>query len=143
MRRAALLLAAGIVLVLGLVVSRGSGLAADLAGGALYAALVYLLCAVVRPDAAPRRVGLVALGICVAVEVAQLTGAPAAAVDVWSPLRYVLGTTFAAPDLLAYAAGCLGATVLDTVTASRSGLLGARRTRHHGDEEVRLGREGP
>lgn len=143
MRRAALLLAAGCVVVLGLVVSRGSGLVADLAGGVLYAALVYLLCALVRPDAAPRRVGAVALGICVAVEVAQLTGAPAAVVGVWTPLRYVLGTTFATPDLLAYAAGCAGAAVLDPVVTSRSARLGTLRTRHHGDEEVRLRREGP
>lgn len=115
MRRRALTLVTGVVVVLGLVVSRGSGLVADLAGGVLYAALVYLLCALVRPDAAPRRVGLVALVVCVAVELAQLTGGPAALVDVWDPLRYALGTTFAAPDLLAYAAGAVGAAALDTV----------------------------
>ena len=115
MRRRALTLATGVVVVLGLLVSRGPGLAADVGGGVLYAALVYLLCALVRPHAAPRRVGLVALVVCVAVEAAQLTGGPAALVDLWNPLRYALGTTFAAPDLLAYAAGAVGAAVLDTV----------------------------
>lgn len=115
MRRRALTLATGGVVVLGLVVSRGTGPAADLAGGALYAALVDLLCAFVRPGAAPRRVGLVALVVCVAVELAQLTGGPAALVDLWNPLHYALGTTFAAPDLLAYAAGAAVAAALDTV----------------------------
>lgn len=115
MRRRALTLVTGVVVVLGLLVSRGTGLVADLAGGVLYAALVYLLCALVRPDAAPRRVGLVALVVCVAVELAQLTGGPTALVDLWGPLRYALGTTFAAPDLLAYAAGVVGAAALDTV----------------------------
>ncbi|MBO1751471.1 DUF2809 domain-containing protein [Actinotalea sp. BY-33] len=89
----------------GLVVSRGDGLAADLGGGVLYAVLVTLLVALVSPRRRPVVIGAVALAVCVLVELAQLTPVPAALVEVWEPVRYVLGTTFHAPDLAAYAVG--------------------------------------
>lgn len=118
-RRAALAAAAIGVLITGLAVSRGTGLAADLAGGALYAALVQLLVLLVAPRTRPLVAGAVALGLCTAVELAQLTGLPATAVDAWPPLHYVLGSTFSAPDLPAYAAGAAAVTWFDASRAGR------------------------
>ncbi|GAA4621996.1 DUF2809 domain-containing protein [Cellulomonas oligotrophica] len=107
------------VLVAGLLVSRSTGLAADLAGGALYAALVQLLVLLVAPRTRPPVAGAVALGLCTAVELAQLTGLPASAVAAWPPLHYVLGSTFSAPDLPAYAAGVAAVTWLDATRRRR------------------------
>ncbi|QGQ21160.1 DUF2809 domain-containing protein [Cellulomonas sp. JZ18] len=97
--------AAAVVLACGLAVSRGGGLGADLAGGALYAALVHLLVLLVAPRTRPGVAAAVALGACVTVELAQLTPVPATVVAAWPPAAYVLGSTFVPTDLLAYAAG--------------------------------------
>lgn len=122
-RRLALAVAAVVVVAAGLAVSRGSGLAADLAGGALYAALVVVLVAFVRPDARSWVVGAVAVGVCVAVELLQLTDVPRDAVAQVPVLRYALGTTFVATDLAAYVAGALAAAGADGVLRR---WLGAR-----------------
>lgn len=117
--------AGALVVAAGLATARyGSGAAADALGDALYAALVTLLVGLALPRwFAPARAGL-ALGLCWAVELAQLTGVPAAAADAWPPLRYLLGTTFVVTDLLWYAVGVLLAAC-GTTLASRVG--GARR----------------
>jgi len=103
-RTVAALAAVGLV-GLGLVVARGDGVVADKVGDVLYAALVYVLLVVVAPRARPWTLAAVAFGVCVLVELAQLTGIPAAIVDVVPAARYVLGTTFVALDLVAYAVG--------------------------------------
>lgn len=117
--------AAVLVVASGLATARyGTGAVADALGDALYAALVTLLVGLAVPRwSTPARAGL-AVGLCWAVELAQLTGVPAAAADAWPPLRYLLGTTFVATDLLWYAVGVLAASSV-TVLASRVG--GARR----------------
>ena len=84
-------------------------------GDALYAVLVYVLVLVVAPATRVSRAALVAFGICTAIELLQLTGLPAAVVGTLPVARYVLGTTFNAPDLLAYAAGVLVAAGVDVV----------------------------
>lgn len=96
----------------GLAVStRGTGPLADALGDTLYAVMVILGLALVLPR--PRLV-VAALGLawCWAVELAQLTGLPAAAVAAWPPLRFVLGTTFQAVDLVAYVVGAVAAVGL-------------------------------
>ncbi|MFC8191452.1 DUF2809 domain-containing protein [Cellulomonas sp. NPDC057328] len=120
-RRGPLLVAAAGVLVTGLVVSRGDALAADLAGGALYAALVHVLVLLAAPRVRWSVAAAVALGACVAVELAQLTGAPAAVVAAWPPAAYVLGSTFVATDLLAYAAGVVVVAAADAGARRRTG----------------------
>jgi hypothetical protein len=114
-----------LVVAAGLAAARyGSGTVADALGDALYAALVALLVGLALPRwSTPVRAGL-AVGLCWAVELAQLTGVPAAAAGAWPPLRYLLGTTFVATDLLWYAVGVLLAAC-GTALASRVG--GARR----------------
>ncbi|UZN05149.1 DUF2809 domain-containing protein [Cellulomonas sp. S1-8] len=114
-RRTPLAVAALAVLVTGLAVSQGDDIAADLAGGALYAALVHLLALLVAPCARAATAAASALAVCVAVELAQLTPVPAAAVAAWPPAAYVLGSTFVAWDLLAYAAGVLVVATVDVL----------------------------
>lgn len=116
--RWALAAAAAVVVVVGLAARQLPGAVGDLAGGVLYAVLVTLLVAVVVPRARPATLGVVALAVCAAVELAQLTGVPATLVDAVPPLRYLLGTTFHAPDLAAYAVGA--ATAAGGLAAARA-----------------------
>lgn len=110
-------LAAGGLVVLGLAVSRIQHPLADPAGDAVYAAFVYALVVVVAPRARPVPAAATAFALCVLVELAQLTGLPARIVDAVPAARYVLGTTFAAVDLLAYAAGVAAAALVRRVAA--------------------------
>ncbi|ROS49449.1 DUF2809 domain-containing protein [Frigoribacterium sp. PhB24] len=88
------------------------GLAGDLLGSALYTVLLALLLAFV----APRLPVLVTAGTAavasLGVELLQLTGLPAAAAATFPPAAWVLGTTFAATDLLGYLAGGVTGLVL-------------------------------
>lgn len=118
--RPPLALAASVVVVTGLVVSRGDGLLADLAGGVLYAALVHLLVLLLAPRVRVLGAAGTALGLCTAVELAQLTPLPAAAGAAWPPAAYVLGSTFVATDLLAYAAGVAVVTAGDALAHRRA-----------------------
>lgn len=83
------------------------GLGADLAGGILYAVLIYLLVAFLAPRARPSVVAVIAAAWCLMVELLQLTDIPRHAAATFAPARLVLGTSFAALDLVAYAAGLL------------------------------------
>jgi hypothetical protein len=98
--------AAVVIVVAGLLVrTQTSGFFAKYAGVALYAALIYAIVVFVAPRAAPVRVGAFALGICWAVELAQLTPVPAALSARSTLARLVLGATFSPADLVAYAVG--------------------------------------
>lgn len=89
------------------------GWAGDAAGGVLYAVLVYLLVAFISPTWRPAVVAVTALGFCWAVELLQLTPLPHDLGSVFPPARLVLGTTFVAGDLIAYAAGAVAACLAD------------------------------
>ena len=82
-------------------------------GDSLYAVLVFVLVIGFAPRIRTGAAAAIALGIRAAIELLQLTGLPAAIVDEIPAARYVLGTTFNAPDLLAYAAGVLVAAGAD------------------------------
>ena len=116
------------VTVVGLLVATsGSGPVADAAGDALYAVLVYLVLATCWPGARWTTLTITAFALCALVELAQLTGVPAALVEMWGPVRYLLGTTFNAVDLLAYGAGALaGAGIHRALTRPRT-MAQARR----------------
>lgn len=121
-----------VVLVAGLLAWR-TGL--DAAGDVLYAAMAALLVLLCVPRARGLPAGAVALGWCVLVELAQLTGGPAAAVEAVPLAHLVLGTTFAPGDLLAYAAGVALVVGLDAAVSARAG-------RHaHPDEHERSTRD--
>lgn len=118
-RRLVLAAAAAAVVAAGLAVSRSDGLAADLVGGALYTALLFVLAAVLVPLARSWVLGLTAFGLSAAVELLQLTDVPRTVVDQVPPLGYVLGSTFVATDLAAYAVGALAATAVDVTVRGR------------------------
>lgn len=116
-RRRLLLAGAGLCVVpLGLA-SRFllDGGAGDAAGGVLYAVLIYLLVAFAAPRWRPLRVAAVAACLCFAVELFQLTPVPGNLAEIFPPIALVLGTTFVAADLPAYAAGAVAAAALDAV----------------------------
>ena len=119
--RGPLAVAAVVVVAAGLAASRGDGLPADLAGGVLYAVLVQLLVLIAAPRARPAVAAAVALGACVAVELAQLTAVPAGLAAAWPPAAYGLGSTFVATDLLAYAGGVAVVTAADVLLRRRAG----------------------
>jgi threonine/homoserine/homoserine lactone efflux protein len=88
-------------------------------GDALYATLVVLAVVLVRPRTAPAAAAPAGLALCAAVELFQLTGAPAALAERWPLVRLVLGTTFWAPDLLRYAGGAaLGWALCEALRAA-------------------------
>ena len=95
-RRSRLALAAVAVIAAGLAI-RALGSVAGLdviakpAGDALYAVLIVVLIALVRPTTRTWVVAAVAWAVCAAIELAQLTGLPARLTEAWWPARLVLG----------------------------------------------------
>lgn len=126
-----MLLAAVVVIATGLAVH---GLAGGWAGGfvadALYAVLMVVLVAIVAPRAPSVAVGAMGLAVCVAVELFQLTGVPARLSATVPGAELVLGSTFQATDLLAYALGAALATLADLLVRTRAAgsSRGARTT---------------
>jgi hypothetical protein len=117
--RRALSFVAVVLIVAGLLVRSVPGALGDVGGGILYAVLIFLLVAVVAPAASAPRIGAISFGVCAAVELPQLTGLPSLATEMLPPLRFVLGTTFVASDLIAYAGGTVGAVLVDRTLGPR------------------------
>ncbi len=91
----------------------GSDLAvADKLGDLLYAALATFGVWLLAPRVPAVVLGGVAAAWCLAVELLQLTGLPAAAAEVTPLARLVLGSGFDAWDLPAYAVGVVAALVV-------------------------------
>ncbi|MDT0166456.1 DUF2809 domain-containing protein [Actinotalea sp. AC32] len=107
--RVRLAVTAVVVVALGLATTALGGVVGDLVGGALYAVLVTVLLAIALPRLRALVLGGVALAVCVVVELLQLAGVAVALADavptLGSVVRLVLGSTFWAPDLAAYAVG--------------------------------------
>lgn len=118
-RRRSLAVLAVLTVVAGLAVSRLPDPAGDVGGTVLYAALVYLLVGVAAPRLAPARIAVVALAICWAIELLQLTALPEQLAAHVPGAAYVLGTTFAPLDLLGYAAGAAAAWGIDQAWTRR------------------------
>ncbi|MFC8597492.1 DUF2809 domain-containing protein [Isoptericola sp. NPDC057191] len=95
-------------------------------GDALYATLVVLLVALVRPRTKPAVAALVGLVLCGAVELAQATGVPAEIVARVPVARFVLGTTFVPTDLAWYAAGAAAGGAVVALVASRPARVDGR-----------------
>lgn len=111
--RRTLLLAVTLTVVLGVAAKLlVPGLTGDLFGSALYTVLLALLLALVAPRLPTLVVAGVATVASVGVELLQLTGLPAAASAAFPPAAWVLGSTFAATDLLGYLAGGVSELVL-------------------------------
>ena len=119
LRRRVLTALVAITVVLGLAVSRLPDPAGDIGGTVLYAVLVYLLVRAASPTSRPARIAIVALTICWAVELLQLTPLPGALVEQVPVAAYVFGTTFNPVDLLGYAAGVAPAGGFEVLVARR------------------------
>ena len=78
-------------------------------GDVAYAIMVAFVVLFVSPRAKPIAIGAIAVTICFALELFQLTGVPARAPPL---LRIVLGTTFAWHDVVCYAVGAAVAAVV-------------------------------
>ncbi len=112
-------LAVPVVIALGLVLRFGlSGYVADASGGVLYALLMYLAIAFIAPRHAAIRVGVIALGVSVGVELLQLTRIPLLLAEAFPPAALALGTSFALADLPPYVVGALAGVLLDRFLAS-------------------------
>ena len=86
----------------------------DVAGDATWAAMIAWWVAALVPSASLRRRALVALAICVAVEVSQLFHTPALdTLRGTTAGHLVLGSGFDPRDLVAYTLGVLAAGVLE------------------------------
>lgn len=94
--------------------------ATDIAGGALYAVLVFVLVIAVAPRAQPVAVAAIAGSWCIAVELLQLSDVPARAAEAFAPAVLVLGTVFDARDLVIYVVAVVIAGALDAVLRRRS-----------------------
>jgi hypothetical protein len=90
------------------------------AGDALYTVLIHTLVVLVWPRITPVRAAIGALAFSWAVELAQLTPVPAALSEASVVARLVLGSTFGAADLVAYAAGAVLAAAAHTLLENRS-----------------------
>ncbi|WP_037869834.1 DUF2809 domain-containing protein [Streptomyces sp. SPB074] len=92
---------------------------AKYAGDALYTVLLACLCLLAVPALAARRAAAVALALSWAVELTRLWPAVARLLARHTLARYVLGSTFNAPDLLCYAVGAaLSVLVLAPLAAN-------------------------
>lgn len=121
--RMALVVAALAVIALGLITRADLPLPALIAtygGDTLYATLIVLLIALLWPQASRWRVGLLALGFCVAVEVSQVARAPwLDAIRATLPGRLILGAGFLWSDMACYAVGVLIGIALDLALRRR------------------------
>lgn len=108
-----------LVVAFGLLGRQLPGLVGDVAGGVLYAVLLYLVFALVIPHARPL-VLVAAVSIAgVGIELFQLTGIPAQVGAAFPPARLVLGSTFVPLDLLIAIVGAACGPLTDALTRSK------------------------
>jgi len=113
-RRLPVLLAAALVTAAGLGVHYLlDGEPAALLADALYAVLIALLVMLIAPRLRPVSVAAIAFLVCALIELAQLTGIPAALARAVPPAALVFGSGFAWGDLVAYAVGGLAVLAAD------------------------------
>ncbi|MBF4463257.1 MULTISPECIES: DUF2809 domain-containing protein [unclassified Rathayibacter] len=84
-----------------------TGLLADVAGGVFYVVLVALVLVVVSPRLPPVVAAGVALAWSIAMEELQAIGVAGRLVELWAPLRLVVGTTFSWLDIASSVLGAL------------------------------------
>lgn len=96
-----------------------TGLLADIAGSVLYVVLVAVLVCVVLPRAPAVTAAGIALAWSIAMEQLQAIGAAARLVELWPPLRLVVGSTFSWLDIAAYVLGAVVAAAVLIAVAPR------------------------
>lgn len=114
--RPRILAVAVLIVALGLLGRRLPGLGGDIAGGVLYAVLLYLVFAFALPRARPVALVAAAAVAGLTIELFQLTGIPAQIGSAWPPARLVLGSTFVPLDLAIAVAGAACGPLTDLLT---------------------------
>lgn len=118
--RKRIVLAVPVVVVVGMMLRFGlPGDLADPLGGFFYALLMYLLVAFIAPRQSSVAIGGIALGVCVAIELFQLTTVPARLADIAPALALIFGTGFSFADLPPYSVGAAGGILLDRLLRIR------------------------
>ena len=97
----------------------GDGWPAGYVGDALYTVMVHALLVAARPAIGPAVAACWALGISWTVEFLQLTDIPAQLSAAVPLMRLVVGTTYNALDLVAYAVGAAAAYLVHRLFAPR------------------------
>jgi len=97
-----------------------AGLLADVAGSVLYVVLVALLVCVLLPRIPAVTAAGIALAWSIAMEQLQAIGAAARLVELWPPLRLVVGSTFSWLDIAAYVLGAVVAAAVLIAVAPRA-----------------------
>lgn len=116
-----------VVVALGLVVTtQVPDPVGDVVGDLLYAVAVYVALVLVAPRLRPWVAGAVVLAWCWLVEVLQATPVVAAVLDAVPAAAWVLGSTFAARDLVLYLVGALLAMTLDVLVTVRTSQVSER-----------------
>ena len=85
-------------------------------GDALYTVMIYFFVAFARPAWTPLRLGAVALGASIAIELFQLTEIPD---RLPRPLQIALGTSFAWHDVACYVVGAAAVTIAHALLVRR------------------------
>lgn len=143
MRRLLLLVIAVLVIAAGLAVHTWApGELGGFAGDALYAVLVFLLIALVVPALPGWVVAAAAVAVCWGIELLQLTPIPVALSRSVPGAALVLGSTFQASDLIAYALGVAAAAAADAVIRRAAGSSRGGRTTPSGGAPGRRLPEG-
>ncbi|MBF4635679.1 DUF2809 domain-containing protein [Agreia pratensis] len=114
-RRVTLVIAACAVVATGLFVHALDGEVAAFVSDSLYTVLVYLILRMVFVRARLVWPALAAFAFSAMIEVLQLSGLPEQWGNAFPPARLVLGASFSAMDLVAYALGALVIGLADLV----------------------------
>lgn len=113
-RRLAVAVAAALTITAGLLVHRlGSGIQGDIAGDALYGALIYFIFVLLLPRHARSLPAALAIMFCTAIEFLQLTALPSTVTAIFPPAALMFGTGFNQRDLLVYAFAVICVMLLD------------------------------
>jgi hypothetical protein len=99
-----------------------TGNLAQYSGTALYASLVYAGVLFLWPRIAPLLAGGIAVGFCWLIELAQLTGIPAALSAHSLLARLMLGAEFDLTDIAWYPVGIVPLVAVDWLLGARKGL---------------------
>lgn len=117
--------AVALILGLGLGIRAASdGWLAQHSGTALYASMIYAGLFALWPRLSPVRAGVLAIGVCWAVEFFQLTGIPAALSERSLLARLVLGSQFDWTDIAWYPVGVIPLVALLLLTRARRAAPG-------------------
>lgn len=116
-----------VVVPLGMILRQLPGEFGNLAAGACFPILFGAIFWLISPRLSSLACATLAFGLAAGIETAQLTPIPALLTNVFPPAYWLVGTTFAAIDLLGYALGALALAALGPVLAAQMPAEGPGR----------------